>query len=296
MQKNARIFLGILLVFSALGILLRRIELNTTLDTATMLMDFRAVSALLLALSVLAAASFALTGRAWLSEKETAEYGRVFRGKGFLAVSAVALLLMLAGALLCLRSWKTAAGPERLFPAILAVLGVLAGAGWFTLALEGERSGTGRYSGAVLPVLFAAFFLVAFYKTYAHQPALLYTLYPFLGLCCALAALHLAAGFTVGKPRARWTFFFSGLGVFFCAVSILSAPDTAHKLFFAALTLMLAAQGVCLLQPLRPLPPVKETDGEREETEAGSGEGNSEGEVAPDWKAPEPWNEENNEE
>ncbi len=296
MQKNARIFLGLLLVFSALGLLLRRIELNTTLDTFTMLMDFHPVSALLLALSVLAAAVFFLLGRTWLSGKETAKYGRVFHGKGLLAAAAVVLLLMLAGSLLCLRSWKTASGPERLFPAILALLGVLAGAGWFTLALEALRGGKGRYSGAVLPVLFAAFFLVAFYKTYAHQPALLYTLYPFLGLCCALAALHLAAGFTVGKYRARWTFFFSGLGTVLCAVSILSAPDTAHKLFFAALTLMLAAQGVCLLQPLRPLPPAKETDGYAEKAETESEEAKAEGKAASDWTAPEPWDEENSKE
>ncbi len=267
MQKNARIFLGLTLVFSALGLLLRRIELNTALDASTMLMDFRPVSALLLALSVLAAAVFFLLGRTWLSGKETAEYGRVFYGKGLLAVSCAVLALMLAGSLLCLRSWKASSGPERIFPALLALLGVLGGAGWFTLDLEATQSGKGRFSAAALPVLFTAFFLVTFYKTYAHQPALLYTLYPFLALCCALAALHLAAGFTVGKYRALWTFFFSGLGAPLCAVSVLSAPDVAHKLFFAALALMLAAQGVCLLQPLRPLPPAKENGGEAETAE-----------------------------
>ncbi len=283
MQKNARIFLGLLLVFSALGLLLRRIELNTTLDAATMLMDFRAVSALLPALSVLAAAAFFLLGRARLTGKEPAEYGRVFYGKGLPAVSGVVLALMLAGSLLCLRSWKAAAGPERIFPAILALLGVLGGAGAFTLALEANRGGKGSFSAAAMPVLFTAFFLVTFYKTYAHQPALLYTLYPFLALCCALAALHLAAGFTVGKPRALWTFFFSGLGAYLCAVSVLSAADPAHKLFFAALALALAAQGVCLLQPLRPLPPAKEEEA-GEKPEAAS-------EPAPDWKPPEPWSE-----
>ncbi len=265
MQKNARICLGLLLLFSAAGLLLRRIELNTALDLSTMLMDFRPVSALLLILSAGAAAVFLLLGRAWLSGAEAVSYERVFRGTGFLAVSAAAMLLMLAGSLLCLRSWKAAYGAERIFPAILALLGVLAGASWFSLALESRRREKASFFWAALPVLFGAFFLVTYYKTCAHQPALLYTLYPFLGLCAALAALHMAAGFTVGRVRYRWTFVCSCLGAYLCLISLFSAPDTASRLFLAALVLMLGAQAVCLLLP--PLPPAPAPEPEAEETD-----------------------------
>ena len=282
MQKNARIFLGLTLLCAAAGMLLRRVELDTALDLSTMLMALRPVSILLLLLTLLAALAFFLLGRAWLRGSEAADYGRTFHGKGLLAVSAAVLLLMLAGSLFSLRLWKSSVGTDRIFPAILALLGVLTGADWFSLALEANRSGKAGFPAAVLPVLYAAFFLISLYKSYAYQPALLYTLYPFLGLCCALLALHLSAGLAVGRGRNRWNFFCAGLGAFLCAVSFVGAPDWMLRCFFAALALMLAAQGACLLQP--PLPPAREAG------EGGGPEG--EQDVPPDWTPPIPWAEE----
>ena len=116
-------------------------------------------------------------------------------------------------------------------------------------------------------MIFSGLFLIVFYKGYAQLPALLYTLYPFLGLCAALGALHLIAGFAVGRVRPRLTLFLCGAGAYLCAVSIPGVEEGSFRLFFAAVALELAAHGVCLLLPHPPEPE------EEKEEEAAAPEG-----------------------
>ena len=151
--------------------------------------------------------------RKGLEENLPHSYNRCFGSLGALAVSAAALVLAVIGALLCLRSRASQAG-MRLFQELLALLAVLAGAAWLALGLDGWRKKKeDSFLSAVLPVFFCGVFLILFYKTYAQLPALRYTLYPFLGLCAALAALHLIAGFTLGRVRPRLTLFLCGAGI-----------------------------------------------------------------------------------
>ena len=94
--------------------------------------------------------------------------------------------------------------------------------------------------------------IILFYKTYAQLPALRYTLYPFLGLCAALAALHLIAGFTLGRVRPRLTLFLCGAGSYLCIVALPGVRENAYRLFLGAIALELAVHGVCLLLPVSP--------------------------------------------
>ncbi len=285
MRKNAWLFLGSLIVLSAAGMLLRAVELRTALDPSTMLMDFVPVSAILLVLSVLALAVFALLARKADFEGLPHRYNRCFGGVGMLAVGAVSLVLAVFGAVLCLRSRDSDPG-MRLFLGLVALTAALGGAAWLALGLDGWRKKKDdSFLSAVLPVVFCGLFLVAFYKEYAQRPALLYTLYPFMGLCAALSALHLIAGFAVDRVRPRLTLFLCGAGAYLCAVSLPGAEENAYRLFLCALCLELAAHGVCLLLPHPPEPEPEKKEGEGEAA-AETQEGGAAKDAAPEASAP----------
>ncbi len=262
MQKKVWLFAGPLAVLSAAGALLRRLELRESLDPSTMLMDLGAPSVILLAVSLVALLFTALLSRRFRPEDGPASYGRNFRGVGMAAVSAAALLLTLAGAVLCMRE-RQASGFRAVLPALASLLAALAGVGWLSLSLDALRRKPDRYLPALLPVLFTSVFLVYYYKEYASQPAMLYTLYPFLALCAALSALHCVSGYTVNRLRPRLTVFLCFAGVYLGVVAAAGADNTAFLLFLLAITLELAAHGISLLLP-HPLPPAPEPESEKE--------------------------------
>lgn len=284
MRKNAWLFLGSLLVLSAAGLLLRAVELRTALDHATMLMDFVPASAILLALSALALGCFGFLARKAGFEGLPHRYNRCFGGVGTLAAGGVSLVLAVCGAVLCLRD-RGSDRDLRVFLGLLALTAALGGAAWLALGLDGWRKKKeDSFLSAVLPVVFCGLFLIVFYKEYAQRPALLYTLYPFLGLCAALSALHLIAGFTVNRVRPRLTLFLCGAGAYLCAVSLPGVEETAYRLFLGAIFLELAAHGVCLLLPHPPEPePEKRGEDGEAKAEAPGGEGPKEtAETAPE--------------
>ena len=267
MRNKAWLFLGCLVMFSGIGALLRAIELRTALDPSTMLMDMVPASILLLVLSALVLGLTGLFARKAAPEELPRRYNRCFGGVGSLAVSAAALILSVLGALFCLRE-RSSNWDIQLFLGLLALTGFLAGAAWLALGLDGWRKKKeDSFLSAVLPVIFCGLFLIVFYKGYAQLPALLYTLYPFLGLCAALGALHLIAGFSAGRVRPRLTLFLCGAGAYLCAVSVAGVEEASFRLFFAAVALELAAHGVCLLLPHPPEPE------EEKEEEAAAPEG-----------------------
>jgi hypothetical protein len=264
MRKKAWLFLGCLLVLSAAGVLLRAVELRTALDHATMLMDLVPASAILLVLSALALAFFGFLARKADFEGLPRRYNRCFGGVVTLAAGAAALVLAVFGAILCLRD-RGSDRDLRVFLGLLALTAALGGVAWLALGLDGWRKKKeDSFLSAVLPVVFCGLFLIVFYKEYAQRPALLYTLYPFLGLCAALSALHLIAGFTVGRMRPRLTLFLCGAGAYLCAVSLPGVEENAYRLLLGAIFLELTAHGVSLLLPHdpEPEPETKEEAGE----------------------------------
>ena len=287
MRKKAWLFLGCLILLSAAGTLLRAVELRTTLRRSTMLMDFAPVSVVLLVLSVLALAFFGFLARKSAFEGLPHRYNRCFGGVGMLAVGAAALVLAVFGAVLCLRD--RGSNPDmRLFLGLLALLAALGGAAWLALGLDGWRKKKeDSFLSAVLPVFFCGLFLVVFYKEYAQRPAMLYTLYPFLGLCGALTALHLIAGFSVNRVRPKLTLFLCGAGAYLCAVSLPGVEENAYRLFLGALFLELAAHGICLLLPHPPEPePEKQEESGDAQAAAPEGEAPEEiGGAAPEAEA-----------
>ncbi len=271
MQKKVWLFAGPTAVLSAAGALLRSLELRGSLNRSTMLMDFQAPSAILLALTLLALLATVLPAARLAPEKGSVSYERSFRCPGTVAVGAVSLLLLLAGAVLGLRAARGLA--ESYTAGLMALMAALGGVGWFSLGLDAFRRKKARYLSALLPVLFCCVFLILYYKEYAAQPALLYTLYPFLALCSGLCALHLLSGYTLGQAKPRLAVFLCFFGFYLCAVALPGVPDTICRLFFIALGLELGVHGICLLLP-HPLPPAAEKaePGSAAAPESGEGE------------------------
>lgn len=264
MRKKAWLFLGCLIVFSAAGMLLRALELRTALDTSTMLMDSVPASWLLLALSAAGLVLMGVLARKGTETELPPSYNRCFCGLGMLIAGGVSLVLTVVGALFCLRD-RGSDWSMRIFLGVLSLLAFLGGAAWLALGLDGWRKKKeDSFLSAVLPVFFCGLFLIVFYKNYAQKPALLYTLYPFLGLCAALSALHLIAGFAVKRVRPRKALFLCGAGSYLCLVSLVGVQEISFRLFLAAIALELAAHGVCLLLPH---PPEPEPEPEKKEGE-----------------------------
>ena len=164
MRKKAWLFLGCLILISAAGALLRALELRTALDPSTMLMDMAPASILLLILSALALAGMGVLARKLDTGALPRRYNLCFGGVGTLAVGAAALILAVTGALLCLRD-RGGDRSMRLFLGLLALTGVLAGAAWLALGLDGwRRKQEDSLLSAVLPVVFCGLFLIVFYK------------------------------------------------------------------------------------------------------------------------------------
>ena len=277
MRKKAWLFLGCLIVFSAAGMLLRALELRTALDTSTMLMDSVPASWLLLALSAAGLVLMGVLARKGTETELPPSYNRCFCGLGMLIAGGVSLVLTVVGALFCLRD-RGSDWSMRIFLGVLSLLAFLGGAAWLALGLDGWRKKKkDSFLSAVLPVIFCGLFLIVYYKHYAQMPALLYVLYPFLGLCASLLALHLLAGFTLNRPaRPRLCLFFCGIGCYLTIVSIPGVKETAYRLFLAALALELAAHGACLLLPHAPEPEPEKQE-ENGEVKAEAPEGTAEG-------------------
>jgi len=259
MRSHVWRFLSAIIILSAAGAVLRTIELRTALDTSTMLMDFVPASLVLLILSAVMVCVMVLISSRSAARELPGNYVQCFGEKWMLPVSAVALLMMLAGALLCLRE-RSASLSGGAASSILALLGALAGAAWLSLGIEiFRKKGRGDFLSSVLPVLFCGAFLIIFYKSHAQQPAMLLTLYPFLALCASLAALHLISGFTVNRARPRPALFLAGTGCYLCIVSLITVTELPLRLFFGAIALELAAHGTALLIP-HPVPAETQPD------------------------------------
>jgi len=252
MRKHAVTYAFTAVFCSAAGFLLRNLEIRTLLDPATMLMDFGSWSLILLILTAAALSVFVLLGRTLPKPAPSVGYTETFRSTPAVIVSVLTLVLTVLAGRLCLRRWQE--GESGVY-AILAGLMVLSGVGWIVLAAGAKlRRGGYRLWSAALPELNTCLFLILFYKVYAPQPALLYTLYPFLGLCAALAASHLIAGYTVQLCRPRLALFCCGAAAVLCVTAIPGVRETDYRLYFLALAMQSFLHGLYLFREPEPVP------------------------------------------
>ena len=266
MKKSGIVFVLVSLLLSAAAMLLRKLELLTVLDAGGLAV-FKPVTAILIVLSVLAAAFFLLFARHEADQAEKPVSFASFRSLGVPGVvfGAVCLVIQLMGAWLLFRQWKTGGGTLVL---ILAILAGLAGAGWLCLRLEewrGKSMGS-RFLAGCLVTLFYCLWLISYYHDNAAEPSLILTVYAFLALCACCVAGYSYTGGCVERMKPRFALFFCGLALYLSLVAMVRQELGAYRIFWLVSALQFCQCGLVLLSPGDPVK-VPETAGEPEPAE-----------------------------
>ncbi len=251
MRKASMGFLAGTVLLCAAGALLRRLELSAVVGTDGLAV-FKPVTAVLLALSVLAAAGYVLFASRTAEKLCSVPYTSAFRPATWapVALSAVCLIAYLLGAWELFQQWKARSHAVNL---VLACMGGLCGAGWLYLRLEeklNRKHGGAQLLAGFLVTLFCCFWLVMYYRDYAPVPSLIVTLYGFLALCAATVASYSFAGGSAGKLRVRRCLALCGIGAYLCVVAFAGETGWAFRLFFGATAVQLVLTGLLLLSPL----------------------------------------------
>lgn len=248
MQKPEFLFTALAAVFSAAGMLLRRIERLTAVDPATGLASPTAATWLLLAVMLLAAAASLLFARRYASARPDAcpPEEKVFRPATALSLllGAVYAGLMLLGAVRCLRGWY---GDGSILRAILALLAALAGLGGLGLRISAWRQKRGSFLAAAAQVLFFCFFVILYYKAYAPNPALIRTMYPFFAMCAAILAYFSRAGYLAERALPRRFLALSLLSICLLLTAMPGLAEAEYRLFFGAAALDLYLSAILFL-------------------------------------------------
>lgn len=250
MRKPVYIYTSVTFLLLIFAVILRTVELNTAFDRAAHLARFLPVSAVLIALSCAAAVfylCFSLKAGAGLSH---ASYHVSFRPATAipLVVSVIAMVAVLWAAVLCFAKYRT--DSASIVYCILAVLAFVASAADVYLKLNAFRGRSGReeFFAMSAGVVFVCFLLIVYYKEHAAIPSVTLTMYDFLGLCAAAAAMYYLAGFSVGSAHPGQTLFFSGVAVFFCCIAFLGAESPIFRLFYLFIAAKLFIDSELLLR------------------------------------------------
>lgn len=252
MKKSGIVFVLVSLLLSAAAMLLRKLELLTVLDAGGLAV-FKPVTAILIALSVLAAVFFLFFARHEADKPENPVSFASFRSLGVPGVvfGGVCLVIQLLGAWLLFREWKNGGSTLDL---VLALLAGLAGAGWLCLRLEEwrGRSEGSRFLAGCLITLFYCLWLIAYYHDEAAEPSLILTVYAFLALCACCVAGYSYTGGCVGRMKPRRALFFCGLALYLSLVAMVRQEAGAYRIFWLAAALQFCLCGLVLLSPAAP--------------------------------------------
>ena len=283
MKKTGIVFSLVTLLLLAAAMLLRKLELLTVLDSSGLAV-FRPVTAVLIALCVLAAVFYILVSRQTPQPEELGITEKYLR----LGWGTAAFLVQLCGAWLLFRSWKSGGTALAL---ALALLAGLAGAGWLCLRIaecRGRTSSGDRFLAGSVVTLFYCLWLIAYYRDEAPQPSLILTVYGFLALCVSCVAAYYYTGRAIGRLRPRRTLFFCGLAVLLSMVAqVRGAEPSAFRLFWIAGAMQFWLSAVVVLRS----PEAPEEDPEPAAEEETAPEGDPEtadGEEAMPEEVPEP--------
>lgn len=271
MKKTGLVYILVALVLSAAAMLLRSLELSTAIDEAG-LWVFRPVTAVLIALTVLAAVFCFLAARK--CGRSGGTFMEEFCSLGLPGVicSGVCLLLQLYGAWLLFREWK---GRGDVLELLLALLAGLAGAGWLCLRLgewKGMQTRASRFLGGSLVTLFFGFWLVVYYRDNAPEPTLLLTVYAFLALCACSVAAYCVTGGAVGRLKPVKALIFCSLALYLSMVALVGKEPMAYRLFWAAAAVQFALSIIMFLSPLERPAPVEEVPADAGEDAPAAGE------------------------
>lgn len=251
MQSEAYKITGFTAVISALGFLLRWLQIMQIIDPETGLAEAgRPVSYVMAAVIVITAAVLAVVCVRMKRFYAPAEPGEALGGKTFLSTAMTVLpALVLA-----------AAGIVRILQAEGSVLQLIGGAaslagayGVMLIASNVSRPdrGTALRIGSILLIVFGGLWLICVYKSAAADPVLWRYAVEVLAICAALMAFYQVAGYFFGVASPRRSIFYCYFGAFLCVVSAVDEHPLADSLGYVASALLLFVWGFMLTVNLR---------------------------------------------
>ena len=241
-------------VFGALGLVLRQLQLHTGFDAAGLPTPGAPIHMALPALSavfLLLAAMLLLPVR---GKKVALTYDEAFRCEnnvGYMMVCVLTVALFLCGTGLGALAYMRRELPNFLH----LVLGVLMVASGYCLMMMGRNNyralGEGRCRASLLlPAYTCAFWLILTYQQVSGEPILQSYIYRLLAVIFSLLAFYFMSGFSFekGKPFVTlWSF----LGaVYFSTLSLLDDRNWMAVAFLAAMLLYFTTHSAVLLNNL----------------------------------------------
>ena len=251
MQSEAYKITGFTAVISALGFLLRWLQIMQIIDPETGLAEpGRAISYVMVAVILIAAAVLAVFCVRMKRFYAPTEPGEALGGKTFAATALTilpAVILAAAGIVRILRANGTA---------IQLICGAASMAAAYGVAViasnvkNPDRGGALRL-GSILLIVFGGLWLITVYKSAAADPVLWEYAVEVLAVCAALMAFYQVAGYFFGEASPWSSIFFCYFGAFLCVVSTVDEHPLADSLCYAASALLLFVWGFLLTVNIR---------------------------------------------
>ena len=246
MRKLSYLFCAVTIALGVLGSVLRSIELNTVFDGISGLAEPHApISIFLGVLSACAAVICLLFSSRFRGMAVSSDYFKAFSPSS----SLFSVAEMLCGVLLSAASFFMFRSADGISYKLLSMLALLSGLCIIAGPLCMRRSGLNMLFVS-LPVLFGSYYLIVCYRAVAEDPVVLDYIYQFLGMCSALVALYLFAGYAFGSSKPGKTMFFSHIGAYFGIVSLPDSVPLAHRLICISFTAYFLVHSITLASNL----------------------------------------------
>ena len=231
MRKKNVIVPALFFAVGIVGMILRKVQLETIFDPVSGLANPSPVNTALTALTLAVIAG--AVAFAWPIKKELGKFDPLyaFPVSGKVELGALTVFGSLLGVCAVL-NFVLDKTETAVIKGIFAVIGVLTAVSVVLSALraaKGEKAAGGVLS--VIPPLFAAWWLVVTYKDNNTNPVLLEYCWSCLAAAAATTAFYYAAGFDYGIRHVRRTVVSHLLAVYFCLVAV---PDGGNIALSAA--------------------------------------------------------------
>lgn len=201
-----------------------------------------------IALAALSAAAALYTALRVRALPEKAQYGELFRGSVFSAISSVAAAgLILAANILAFLQATGATRIELLISRLDAILGALFALAIIASAAARLKKKTPAAWTALLPTAFLLLNLVLNFRRWSVDPVVLDYCYKLFFSICAMLGVYYTGGYLFDKGKRRVSAFWCLLGVFFAGVT-LADGGPQHCLLAGGLLLLLAENAWQLLR------------------------------------------------
>lgn len=227
------------------GFLLRRWELAAVFDANGLPVPWSAPSLLLIGLSVVLAAVFAVLLRR--PNYRPADYNEAFSAKNswlYLIGMALSAAAILFAGVVGLRY----GGYCSLLCKLTNILCLLSFVCILATAWSNFQSKPLRFSLTLLvPGYTLCLWLVSAYQKQAADPVVLDYVYEMLAIICTLIGLYFSAGYSFGRPKFRRCALFSLLGIFFTLVTLADPHTTGDRLMLLFVLLYQLSHLIALL-------------------------------------------------